>query len=380
MLPDYLLPVVDADFSYSHLPAADSLRPARRVAMRAERAALAVLVHRADSLLLTLGEAAAPVVPAVPVIAVATADSVRPVAPFSRWSVLVAGAPERSFLGLQAPATDSVTALRRTHEQGRGGFNAAVLAEYRLTHRWSLAAGAGLSTTNSELRFTDRRTEVGVTYDTTVATTRKTDEVTARAYLIQYVPEPHPTPVFNLNGQVVGYDTVWINRADTTWTVYTATLVTQSTVKTVTPLISRHEVVNARILRPTYRFLTVPLLLRYRFGRLTDWASSATAPRWWADVAVGAQLQFFLGGSHLVTADGGRTYRTQRVGRHETAFRPMNVTLLGQVAANYALTSALSVSVAPTMRWQPQSVYRPSTGLQQKPTATGIQLGVRYSF
>ncbi len=136
---------------------------------------------------------------------------------------------------------------------------------------------------------------------------------------------------------------------------------------------------SARVLRPTYRFLTVPLLVRYRLGRATDWTSSPTAARWWADVAVGAQLQFFLGGTQLTTLDG-RTYRTERVGPRGGPFRPFNVALTGAVALNYALTPRLSGSVAPTLRWQAQSVYKPSTGLSQRPTATGVQLGLRWAF
>ncbi len=377
--PTVLLPLIQAEITYADLaPPVDSgatvtATETRRAALLAERAALLALTHRADSLLLALNPP-----PAADSVATAPqAPAVRP----SRWSVLVAGAPERSFLGLQAPTTDTLAALRRTHEQGRGGWNVALLAEYRLSPRWSVAAGGGLSTVGAELRLTDRQTQVAVTYDTTTTHTQQSDQVTSTSYIVQQVPaEPILTPRYNLSGQVVGFDTIPRFRPDTVWTVTSSTLLTDRTTKTVTPLIARHEVVKARILRPNYRFLTVPLLVRYRLGRATDWTSSPTAPRWWADVAVGTQLQWFMGGTHLMATENGRTFTTERVGRHDAAFRPFNVALLGQVAFNYALSSRWSASLAPTVRWQVQSVYRPSTGLTQRPTTTGVQLGVRYSF
>jgi hypothetical protein len=61
-------------------------------------------------------------------------------------------------------------------------------------------------------------------------------------------------------------------------------------------------------------------------------------------------------------------------------FRALNVALSGSLALNYALTNRLSVSVAPSMRWQALSVYKAETGLIQQPTATGLQLGVRFKL
>jgi opacity protein-like surface antigen len=371
--PAVLVPLIKAETVYT-TTLADSAIALRNAALLAERAALLALTRRNDSLLAVAG--VLPLAPeAMPVV-----DSIVVPPLKNRWSVLLAGSPERSFLGLTAPVADTTAALRRTHEQGRGGWNVAALGEYRLNQRWSLGVGVGLSTTGAELRLTDRKTVVNVTYDTTISRTQQTDQVSTRAYSVQLVPDPRLTPRFNLNGQVIGYDTVWVPRPDTTWTVYTSTKLTETTTRTVTPLIDRHEQVNARILRPSYHFLTLPLLVRFRLGRLIDWDGSPRASRWWADVALGTQLQWFLGGSHLVTEDGGRTYRTERVGSHGAAFRPLSLAVMGQVAVNYAITPRLAASVAPTLRWQAQSVYKTSTGLTQKPTTTGVQLGLRYSF
>jgi hypothetical protein len=159
----------------------------------------------------------------------------------------------------------------------------------------------------------------------------------------------------------------------------TTTEVVTTKTTTYTPTVTTRQELTARILKPNYRFLTLPLLLRYRLGRAQDWASSATAPRWWADVAVGAQLQWFLGGTQAVTRDG-RTYQTERVGPRGGPFRPFNLALTGAVAVNYALTPRLSASLAPTLRYQAESVYKTSTNLTQRPVATGMQLGLKYAF
>jgi hypothetical protein len=56
------------------------------------------------------------------------------------------------------------------------------------------------------------------------------------------------------------------------------------------------------------------------------------------------------------------------------------VALTGAVALNYALTPRLSASLAPTLRYQLESVYKASTNLTQKPVATGVQMGLKLAF
>jgi hypothetical protein len=97
-------------------------------------------------------------------------------------------------------------------------------------------------------------------------------------------------------------------------------------------------------------------------------------------VSVGAQLQWFMGGTQLVSSPDGRTYTTERIGRASGPFRPFNYALTSSVAVNYALTQRLSASLAPTVRYQAQSIYKPATHLTQRPLATGVQLGLRYAF
>lgn len=283
---------------------------------------------------------------------------------------MLAFAPERNFFGLNAPTTDTLASLRRTHEQGRGGFNAAFMAEYHVTDRWSVAGGAGLSTYGAELRLTDRRTLITTHLDTTE--TVRTSQYTTRAYSVRVVHDTALSPLFNLSGQIIGYQHVLVPRNDTVWTVNTFT--SYDTTRTYAPTITRREEVSARILRPNYRFLTLPVLVRYRFGN-----PDAPGTRWWTDVAVGAQLQLFLGGTQLRTTDG-RTFTTERIGPRGGPFRAFNLALQTSLAINYALTPRLSASVAPTLRWQAQSVYKPETGLSQRPTATGLQLGLRWAL
>ncbi len=374
VIPTVLLPLVGTEQTLGVLATDSTLtaRVRRRDALLMQRAALVRLQLRTDSLLLALA-------PVAETTAVATVDST-PVAPLkNRWSVALSFAPERNFFGLNAPAADTLAALRRTHEQGRGGYNAAVMAEYRLTPRWSVGAGAGLSTTGAELRFTDRRTQFTTQLVTTDSMSVSTSTVITYAYSIRTVYDPTLSPRYNSNFQIIGFDTVLVPRPDTVWTRNTVTGYDTTHTRITTPIISKAETVTARTLRPNYRFLTLPLMVRYRLGRAQDWASSPTAPRWWADVAVGAQLQWFLGGTQLVT-DDGHSYRTQRVSAAAGPFRPLNVAVTGAIAVNYALTERWSASLAPAVRWQARSIYKPSTQLGQRPLATGLQLGVRYSF
>jgi hypothetical protein len=336
--------------------------------LRRERAELLRLQRRTDSLLLALGD-----LPGQPTIA--SADTARqpeiPKPAPHRWSVLLTATPEQNTLNLQGPEDNPLTALRRNHETGRAGFSAAALAEYQLTPRLSVGAGLGYSTFGANLRITNKVTDVRVVYDST--TTRTTNVFTSinQTHSIRIVQVPQLSPIFNANGQVIRYDTVYVPRQDTVFSTIVQHDTVHTTRKVVTPLISKKETLTTRQLQPTYRFFTVPVLLRYRL--------SLGPGRWWADVAAGAQLQFFLGGTQVVT-DDGETFRTQAITAGTGPFRALNVALSGSLALNYALTNRLSLSVAPSLRWQALSVYKPETGLIQQPTATGLQLGVRFKL
>ncbi len=373
-VPAVLAALVLTETTFAAVPA-DSARPfreRRRAALLAQRAELTRLRYRTDSLLLGLGvETTEP-----------AADTTTPphhLTTSNRWSVALAFAPERNFFGLSSPVSDTLSALRRTHETGRAGYNAAVLAEYRLDRRLSVGAGLGLASYGAELRLTDRQTHISTRLDSSISHSATVTTVIRDAYSIRTVRDSLLAPILNANQQVIGYQYLPTTRLDTVWTHLVNTQVDSVTKKIYTPIITTRQEVSARILRPNYRFLTVPLLVRYRLGRLQDYTTSPTAPRWWADVAVGAQLQFFLGGTQASTTDG-RTYQTERVGPRGGPFRPFNVALTGAVAFNYALTPRLSASLAPTLRWQVESVYKASTNLSQRPTATGVQFGLKLAF
>jgi hypothetical protein len=348
-------------------------RERRRDALLMQRAALVRLQFRTDSLLLALGE------PTATATAVAASDST-PVAPLkNRWSVALSFAPERNFFGLNAPAADTLAALRRTHEQGRAGWNAAVMAEYRLDQRWSVGAGVGLTSYGAELRLTDRQTAVTVTYDTQTSQNTQNTHIENTTYSIREDSTVVLSPIFNTNLQIIGYDTLYIPRPDTVWThVITDGTVVTNTITTRPTVTQRHEV-STRVLRPNYRFVTIPLLVRYRFGTEGGVFGKTAASRWWTDVALGAQVQLFLGGTQLSSVDG-RTWHTERVRPGEGPFRPLTVALTGALALNYALTPRLSASLSPTVRYQTESMYKASTGLTQRPAATGIQMGLRLAF
>jgi hypothetical protein len=355
----------------SIIVAAEAARTQQIANLRGQRAELLRLQLHTDSLLVVLGDV--PVV--VPTAAIAPAASpadtasARPLA--HRWSLLLTAAPEQNALTLQGNEADSLTMLRRGHETGRAGFNGALMAEYHLNQRLSVGAGLGYNTYGAELRLTNRHTEVSVDYDTTFTHTSTAFTSTHQTYSIRIVPVPHLNPIFNSNGQVLGYDTVYTTRQDTVFTTTVQHDSINTTSKTVTPFITKRDVTTSQLLRPDYRFLTLPVLLRYRI--------TPGNGRWWTDVALGAQLQFFLGGTQAVTTDGV-SYRTEKVSVGSGPFRALNVALSGSLALNYALSERLSVSVAPSLRWQALSVYKAETGLRQQPTATGLQFGVRWKL
>ncbi|KAA9325512.1 hypothetical protein F0P96_19455 [Hymenobacter busanensis] len=341
-----------------------------RSALRAKRAELIRLRLQTDSLLLALGEAPGTEAPAVAATPAPAPDTAQPHRPPHRWSLLLTGAAEQNYLRLNT--SDTLLALRRNHEMGRKGINVAAMAECRLTDRLSVGAGLGYNTLGTEMRLTNRRTDVTVTYDTTITHTSQYFTSTHTVYSVRDRLVPQLSPVFNQSGQVLRYDTVYVAIPDTVFTTILQHDSIRTTQKTVTPLVSKRETTTYKTLTPNYRFVTLPLLLRYRL-------TPATGSRWWADVAAGAQVQLFLGGTQLVTEDG-RSYRTERIRVHEGPFRPLNLVLSGSLALNYGLTSRLSVSVAPALRWQALSVYRPAAGVRQQSTATGLQFGVRWAL
>jgi hypothetical protein len=207
------------------------------VNLRAERAELFRLQRRTDSTLLALGDlpsAPRPVVAAYPVVDTAI---VRPLP--HRWSLLFTATPEQNALNLQGPAGDSLTELRRNHETGRAGFNAALAAEYKLTPRLSVGGGVGYSTYGADLRITNKKTDISVAYDTATTRTTRFFTSTSRTYSIRILQIPQLTPVFNPNGQVLRYDTVYVARRDTVYTTIVQRDSTHSVSNTVTPRISK---------------------------------------------------------------------------------------------------------------------------------------------
>ena len=339
--------------------------------LRTERAELFRLQRRTDSLLLALGDLPA-AVPAAPAVVTSAPDTARPPALAHRWSMLLAATPEQNTLALQGPETDSLTALRRNHETGRAGLSAALTAEYKLTPRLSVGGGVGYTAFGADLRITNKTTDVQVAYNTATTTSTSVFTSSYQTHSIRVVQVPQLSPIFNGSGQVIRYDTVYVPRQDTVFTTTVQHDTTHTTTHTTTPTITKKETLTTKLLQPNYHFFTVPVLLRYRL------AAPGTS-RLWTDVAVGAQLQFFLGGTQVVTNDG-ENFRTEKITAGTSPFRALNVALSGSLALNYALTNRLSVSVAPSMRWQALSLYKTETGLRQQATATGLMFGVRFGL
>ncbi len=380
VVPGTLVPFIQPEVIVLTISSADTARAPRAqlvAALQTEQRLLATLQHRNDSLLRTLSE-----LPAVAVTDSLQLSHPPTLNPSRRWSVALAFAPERNFLTLNAPAADTTLDLRRQHETGRAGFSAALSTELALTPRLSLGLGVGYATTGAELRLTNRRTDVSVRYQNQTATTTTNSFSSTTVYSVRLDSLVQLSPRYNASGQVAYFDTIWIRRPDTVFTTVNQNGTVVTTTTTVTPVLTPHETVSRQTLRPEYRFLTVPVLVRYRLGASVANTPGAGRPdsRWWTDVALGAQFQFFLGGSQFVSADAGRSWQTEQVRASAAPFRRLNVALTGALALNYALTPRLSASVAPTVRWQARSLYKPETGLRQRAATTGIQLGLRWAL
>ena len=339
-VPAVLWPLVAAEAAVLAAPApvagADSVHAARTrrvAALWAEKRVLVRLHHRADSLLNLLALGAEGTVTAS-ALAVAAEDELppvvravvvrRPPALTHRWAVTLNATPERAFLQTagaeSATATRELSIQRQHHENGRTGLSAALGAEYRLNERVSMGGGLGYTRLGTELRLTEHRTEIAVRYTT-------------------------------------------------------VTTVTDTTTSTVTtPTVQTHTTEEYRVLRPVYHFLTVPVAMRYRL------TPTSRRTRCWADVALGAQVQFFRGGRALVADATDGTPALANVRAARGPFRPVSVALTGAVAVNYALSPRLVASAAPTVRWPTQSVYRREAGLRQRLTTTGVQLGLHWTL
>lgn len=227
-----------------------------------------------------------------------------------------------------------------------------------LTHRWSIL----LTATPEQGLFAPNR----ATSDT-LTLLRRRHETSRPGVNVAVMAEYRVTERLSV-GAGLGYRTYGTDLRLTDRR--TQTSLTYDTVQqVVTPRIVSREVTTYRDLQPDYHFLTLPTSVRYRL--------TPAGSRWWADVAGGAQLQLFLGGTQLVSADG-RSFVSEGVGLGEGPFRPLSLALSGSLALNYGLTPRLSMNLAPTLRWQATSVFKSETGLRQDPLAAGLQLGLRW--
>ncbi|RYE05007.1 MAG: hypothetical protein EOP51_34850, partial [Sphingobacteriales bacterium] len=192
----------------------------------------------------------------------------------SRWSVALAVAPELTFLRFSAPAADTAQELRRPQETGRAGANAAFLAGFQVTEKLRISAGIGYSTFGTELRLTNRETLVNILYDTTSSLTTASYTSSHTNYIVQEDSSALLDPIFNQNGQVIGYNTVYVTKPDTVWQTVTIEGTDTIRTQTITPLIHKTEKTAYRKLKPQYHFITLPVMLNYRL---------TAGQRWWAE-------------------------------------------------------------------------------------------------
>ncbi|MBC7447011.1 MAG: hypothetical protein H7330_03035 [Hymenobacteraceae bacterium] len=329
-----------------------------RALLLAEAAVLHTLRQRNDSLLRTLEEA-----PAYWPIAGDSGKS-QPVAtalPAPRAWALTIGSELTggwgTLPGLDPAATEK---LRNSH-----GISLNVARQ--LTDRWRLRAGAGQAVVRTQLTYQRDTTAQLVHFDTTYANSLQVHESVDTTYLILIRQVMHIEPIPNNMGQIIDYDTSYIPTPDTIYQVVIShdTLRTQQTV--VTRRVDTWRDRREQLLRPEYRFWTIPVSAQYAL---------LTRGRLRLGVSAGAQALIFRGGARPVRR--GDTYALARVGPRDGPFRPVSVAWQGSADVEWRFGPCLSASVAPGLRgW----VVRPERGLRtvSKPVPS-LQVGLTWGF
>lgn len=233
--------------------------------------------------------------------------------------------------------------------------------------RWLVRGGVGETRLQGQLTaITDRGTvQTSVRRDSLVTFL---DGVTRRdsSYIIRQDSVPQLNPRINGSGQIIDYDTLWIDRYDTLYQV----VVTHDTVRR-TEIISTTRLETSRIrreqqLRPTYRFWTIPVAVQFDILRYR---------RWRAGLGLGAQLLIFRGGEAPVAVADGVALR--RIGPRDGPFRPLSVGLTTTLDVRYALSPRLSVLGGAGLRgW----LQNPVRGAARGPVLPMAQVGVSWGL
>ena len=349
--------------------AATETQAARLQALLQEQAlVLETLRHRHDSLARSfLPETASDSLPA----AVAQADPAAPALPDlnkellpppGRWSAaLLAGAT--TGWGTQLIGPDSVMARER------GGYNISAEARlsHRLTDRFSLSTGLGMTTLHTEVKHTLDRERQRISYDSTTFFNYTISESIDTTFLIHQVMASRLEPILNSIGQLIGYDTIRYLRNDTTLQVIMSHDSLKTMQHTVTKRVENWRDHQEQLLRPEYRFFTVPVSAHYLL---------VNRNRWSLGLSVGTQLTFFRGGTRAVWRN--ERYVLEKISAKDGPFRPVSLAVQSGLELSYRLSARLSCQVAPTLRWWALTPCKQAASTRT--FMPGGQMGISWSF
>ncbi len=295
------------------LPATEPTRAGRLRALLTEQTrGLAVLQAGLDSIKQSLPETP-------PTLAIAPPDSgasAAPVAyalppPRGPWAVvgLLETTPHWSIL---PTAPTGVVDQERT----QASLTQSIQVQRQLGPGWRVRAGVGQAAVQTQARYTSE-----LTRQTIVSNTTSKNDTT-----------------FHTGTRIVRI--INTNTNDTTYQDVTTldTLVTKTDIVRTDVVTQRDKL--QQLLRPSYRFWTLPLSTQRVLLTRTRWNLAASA---------GAQLTLFRDAQRPVWT--GEQYALRRVRVGETPYRPLSLSVSLGLEAQYRLTPRLSALVAPTLRW-----------------------------
>lgn len=335
-----------------------------RTLLSAQTQALAAAQHHLDSLKQAL--------PEIPPALAETPDSTFSVpTPQPDWKTLPpVRSPWAMVALLETTPHWSVlpTAATAEQEQTQASLAQSLQLQRQLGTNWRVRGGLGQATLQTQGRYTSEKSGERTTTDSsTTATVLEVREHTSTITIVRIDSAVHYEPVLNGSGQVIGYDTVWVSKNDTVRSQIfsydtTRTIKTVYTQRTETWR-ERHQ----QLLRPEYRFWTLPLSVQYLL---------VNRNRWSLGLSVGTQITVFRGGTRPVW--NGDEYVLQRVGPRDGPYRPVSFSMSTGLEAQYRLTPRLSVLAAPTLRWWavPATKARATT----RTLLPAAQVGISYGF
>lgn len=321
------------------LAATDTGRTTRlRALLHEQTRALAALQQQIDSLKQALPEAP-------PALATQPMDSAKVLPPAvgllppprSPWAVvgLLETTPSWSTLPAAGPGVDQ--------ERTQAALAQSVQLQRQVGSHWRLRAGFGQAALRTQARYTSERTTTTQTRDSITTTSIQLHAGTRWVRIIN--SNTHDTS-FVL---IATYDTIY----------------SHNTVRTYRTTTLRDQ--RQQLLRPDYRFWTIPLSAHYLLVNRNRWSLS---------LSLGAQATIFRGGTRPVW--NGEEYALQRVGPRDGPYRPVSLSVSGGLEAQYRLGPQWSVLVAPTVRWW--AVQPGKGGAATRSLLPAAQVGLSYGF